>query len=143
MQSRHQPTDEAFMSTMSLPALSSRLSRILMFDAATCAVMGVALLMASEPLGRILALPADLLFHAGFALMPIAAFVAWISMRRPVFPAGTWAVIVGNIGWVIASVAVLLLPFIAPNLLGAVFVLAQAAAVAILAAMEWRALERG
>ena len=130
------------MSTMTIPAFSSRLPRILMFDAATCVVMGVALLAASEPLGRLLALPASLLFYAGFALLPIAAFVAWVAMRRPVFPAGTWLVIVGNVAWVIASVAVLTLPIIAPNLLGAVFVLAQAAAVAVLAAMEWSALGR-
>ena len=130
------------MSTITIPTVTSKLPRILLFDAATCAVMGVALLAASEPLGRLLHLPPALLFYAGLALLPIAAFVTWIAMRRPLFRAGTWLVITGNIGWVIASIAVLALPMIAPNLLGAVFLLAQAAAVAVLAALEWSALER-
>jgi hypothetical protein len=53
-----------------------------------------------------------------------------------------WAVIVGNIGWVVGSVWLLFSGTIAPNGLGHVFVLTQALAVAILVQLEIMGVRR-
>jgi hypothetical protein len=51
-----------------------------------------------------------------------------------------WLIVLGNIGWVIASLGIL--AFIAPNALGTIFILAQAAVVGVLALLEHGTLQR-
>jgi hypothetical protein len=53
---------------------------------------------------------------------------------------GVWLVILGNAGWVIASLALIFGDWIAPNMLGIAFIGVQAIAVAILAALEYSGL---
>ena len=118
------------------------LRNVFLFDAATCALMGVALLVGAAPLSSLFSLPAALLQYAGLALLPIAAFLVWVGTRRETHRPGAWMVIAGNAGWVVASVGLLVAPWFSPNLLGQAFVLAQAAAVAALAAIEVAALHR-
>jgi len=105
------------------------LRNTLLLDAATCVATGALLSLASGPLSSLLGLPAALLFYAGLSLFPIAAFMLWTSLARPA-PA-VWVVILGNAGWVLASVVVLF--GFSPTVLGYVFVIVQAAAVALLA----------
>lgn len=68
-------------------------------------------------LAPLLALPRDLLFHAGCVLFPIAIFMA-----------------------VLASLAVLMLR--GPNMLGVGFLAARALVVALLALAEFKAVSR-
>jgi len=82
-----------------------------------------------------LGLPAALLFYAGLALLPIAAFMAWVATREQPPLAGVWLVILGNAGWVAGSVALLFL--VSPTALGYAFVIGQAAIVAGLAELEY------
>lgn len=114
------------------------LPRILTLDAATCAAMGVLLAAAAAPLAGLLALPEPLLRGAGLALFPCALFMLWASRQAMAWPAQL--VVAGNLAWIAASLALFALPGIAPNALGAVFVLAQAGAVALLTLLEIRGL---
>lgn len=114
----------------------SFLRQVLLLDAVTCAAMGALLLAAAGLLTTWLELPVPLLRYAGFALLPIAAFMAWVATRQPISPAGTWLVILGNWAWVAASVVLLVSGWVAPNGLGVAFVLVQAVVVAVLAVFE-------
>lgn len=112
------------------------LKSLLMLDAATCASMGAALLMASGPVAALTQIPAALLFWAGAGLMPIAAFMA-LSTRAVRVPA--WAVsiiVIGNVMWAAVSILLPTAGLIAPNLLGWALLVGQAGVVAILAKLE-------
>lgn len=63
-------------------------------------------------------------------------------LARQVQPwaAGVWMVILGNAAWIPASLAVLLLTD--PNMLGIVFLIAQALVVALLALAEFKTVGR-
>lgn len=116
------------------------LARILLVDAATCAAMALLLLLAAGPVAGLTAIPAPLLIFAGVALVPVALFMAAVARIGTGTPLAVWLVILGNAGWVAASLG--LFAFIAPNGLGTAFILAQAAVVARLAWLEhaaWRA----
>lgn len=116
------------------------LNRILAFDALTCALMGLVLIVSAPVLCELLALPKSLLSYAGWLLIPIAIFMAVLSRQATPWAAGVWLVILGNAGWVVASLAVLAAT--SPNLLGVGFILFQALVVAVLAAAELGAVRR-
>lgn len=114
-----------------------RLVGILTLDAATCAAMGLLLLLAAGPIAGITAIPAPLLVWAGALLLPIALHMVVVARFGTGSAPAVWLVILGNIGWVAASLA--LFGFIAPNGLGTALILAQALVVAGLAWLEFRA----
>jgi hypothetical protein len=86
------------------------------------------------------AVPQPLLFHAGLLLFPCAAIMVAAAVRNPFQRPLVWLVVIGNVGWVLASVVVALI--VAPNGLGVAAILAQAGAVAVLAAMEHHGLRK-
>lgn len=108
--------------------------RILAVDAFTCLAAGALMAFAPAPLGDITDLPPGLLFAAGASLFPIAALFAWMSRTPRLTPALIWFAVIGNMGWVAASLGVLALT--QPSPFGYAFVLAQAGAVAGLAMLE-------
>jgi hypothetical protein len=115
------------------------LGRILTLDALTCAAMGLLLLVAFGPVAGLTAIPAALLFYAGAVLIPIAIYMAAVARIGTYSVLAVWLVIIGNIGWIAASLG--LFAFIAPNGLGTAFIMAQAAVVGLLAWLEisaWR-----
>jgi hypothetical protein len=120
--------------------LNRSVSDILLMDAATCAAMDALLLSASGAIGGVTDIPPGLLFGAGLVLPPIALFMALVGMRWPENATLVRLVIVGNVFRVVASLA--LFAAIAPNGFGTLFILAQAAVVAVLAAAEYAALRR-
>jgi hypothetical protein len=125
---------ETHMTTAALSLdRSSFLRRVLFVDAATCVGTGALLALGAGPLSPLLGLPAALLFYAGLSLFPIAALMAYIGARPTA--AGAWFIIAGNAAWVLGSIAVLFL--FSPTALGLAFVIAQAAAVALLAELEY------
>ncbi len=127
---------------MPIPAFLSSLRVLLAVDAATCAAMGVALVLGSPIVAGLTALPAPLLFYAGLLLLPIAAFMAIVAMQNPVSNAAAWLVVGGNVLWVAASMLLLVGGWVAPNAFGWAFVIVQAVAVAVLAKLEHAALAR-
>lgn len=118
---------------------SLSLRKILLLDAGTCAAMGLLLIVASAFIAGVTAIPARLLVYAGVMLVPIAVFMGAVALR-PFSSIAVWAVIAGNLMWVAASFWLLLGGFILPNLLGIIFISAQAMAVAALAFLEYVAL---
>ncbi len=104
-------------------------------DALTCAAMGTVLLAGSTAISPVTQIPQPLLHYAGLSLFPIAAFMALTVIAST----PRWAVnlvILGNLLWVLASVLLPAGGFIAPNALGWVFLIGQAAIVALLAKLE-------
>ena len=121
---------------------STFLRRVLIADAVASAATGLLMLLAANPLEQWLALPSGMLRAAGASLLPFAAIVAWLGLRETISRAGVWIVIALNAHWVIDSVALLFTSWVQPALLGYAFVLAQAAAVAVLAELEYVGLRR-
>jgi hypothetical protein len=119
---------------------SNRLQKLLFADAAICVAFGLLIATAATPLGRVLEVPSALLFYAGLALLPTAAYIAFVATRATHSPAAVWGVVAGNLAWTCASFWILLADVITPNLLGVVFVSGQAVLVLILAALEARGL---
>lgn len=130
------PGKEATAAATTRTRLSLR--PLLIADAASCIALGAILV----PFGRLLAgstgLPPALLFEAGLVLLAFGAVLGWMA-RRPDVPAsvGRFAA-VGNAVWVAASGAVLLALRNEITVVGEVLVVAQAAAVGVLALLEWR-----
>jgi hypothetical protein len=127
---------------MPTPSHSHFLRNLLSLDAATCAVMGAVLIVGAVPIGQSTAIPPTLLFWAGLALLPIAAFIAATAAWAIGWPAAVSIVVLGNVLWVAGSLWLLVAGWIAPNSLGYLFIAAQAAAVAVLTVLEYTASRR-
>ncbi len=125
------------MNAMNLAAAPARfnLKQLLVVDALTCLVTGLLLVAASAPLAGLLGLPQNLLFYAGVVLFPCAGLM--VMAARKLSTPLVWLVIAGNVAWAAASVVVAFA--FEPTALGLAFVLAQAAVVAALGILEWRA----
>lgn len=118
------------------------LSRVLLIDAGTCAAMGALLLLASTAISELTRIPEPLLRYAGASLFPIAAFITFVAFRGDAGARWVWLVILGNALWVAASFA-LFMGVIAPNPIGAAFIVVQALAVIALTWLEVVALRPG
>jgi hypothetical protein len=116
------------------------LANVLLLDAATCVAAGALMAFGSNLVAGLTAIPAPLLYWAGLVLFPVAALMIYAGLQTSPRRALVWLIILGNVGWVIASLAVF--GFIAPNVLGYVFIIAQAGAVAVLAFLEHGALQQ-
>lgn len=129
------------MNAMTMPQTNRgfTLKQLLAFDALTCLVFGLLLVVATVPLAGLLGLPADLLFYAGVVLFPCAALM-WLAART-LNRLMVWTVIVGNFAWAAASALVAFA--LEPTTLGLVFVLGQGIFVAGLGVLESRALRAG
>lgn len=127
-----------------MQAISDRnfLRTVLLIDAMTCVATGVLMAGAAGFVASLTQLPADLLFYAGASLFPIAAFMAFVATGGNLAPLGVWLVIIGNAAWVAGSLLLLADSRLSPNALGYAFVAVQAAAVALLAMLEYVGLRR-
>lgn len=117
---------------------SPHLSRILRLDAASCAAMGLILAFARGPLAALTGLPEILLLWAGIALLPIALFMILTAGAWNNHPVPVLVVILGNVGWALASVV--LLGLFDLTGLGIALVLGQALFVLLMAWLEWRGM---
>ena len=120
--------------------LSNFLRTVLKLDAASCLAMGAIVIpmagMLQEPLG----IAAEALSAAAASLIPIGLFVLWLGTRREAPAPLVAIVILGNIGWAIASFAAAG-SFPAITLLGQAVVAGQGLAVLVLAIAEWAGLK--
>lgn len=122
---------------------SSRLLRsALALDAAACAATGLLLAFGAARLSQPLGFPAGFLHGAGLVLLPCAALLAWFAGRETLPRLSVHAVIGVNLLWVADSIAILLAGWFQPSGLGIAFVLAQAAAVAVITELEVVGLKR-
>jgi len=113
------------------------LQTILGLDAATCAAMGMLLVLASGPIAGLTAIPGSLLFIAGLLLLPIAVFMAIFTQTATVPAWAVQVIVAGNVLWVLGGVILPISGLIAPNGLGWLFLLMQAIVVALFAGLEW------
>lgn len=127
---------------MSMIQSSRFLRNALALDAAACAAMGLLLATTASALSEPLGLPAGFLRGAGLVLLPCAALLAWLASRDRLARLAVYAVIGVNILWVAESLAILVTGWFAPTGLGIGFVLAQAAAVALVTELEFLGLRR-
>jgi hypothetical protein len=126
---------------MSFHTSANVLRTVLLIDAVTCVAMGLLMSTGAEFLAQKTHLPYDLLFIAGLILFPVAVFMTFVAMRPNVWSLGVWLVILGNCGWVAASVWLLAGDLIHPNLGGYLFLAVQAAAVIVLSAIEYAGIQ--
>ncbi len=122
--------------------LSPFLCRALALDALSCLGMAALLVPGAGMLAPLLGLPRMLLLEAGLIVLLCAGIIGWLATRREAPRVLILVVIIGNVGWVAASLLLLVSGLVAPTTLGVVFVLAQAAAVAIFTELEWVGLRR-
>ncbi|MCO6418800.1 hypothetical protein JYK14_21945 [Siccirubricoccus sp. KC 17139] len=121
--------------------LSAFLRRVLWLDAASCLGMGLLLAGFAGPLGGFLHLPIALLRESGLFLLLAGAALAWMASRSALPRWLLWVVILGNALWALDSLLLLPLGWVAPNLLGEIFLVVQALFVALLAMLEYRGLQ--
>ncbi|GLZ88687.1 hypothetical protein Pres01_47380 [Metapseudomonas resinovorans] len=122
--------------------MSPLLRRALQADALASGAMGLLLALAAGPLEELLGLPRSLLLGAGIGLLPFALALGWLANRATARRGWIWAVLAINAVWVIDSLSLLAVGWVEPTLLGKVFVIGQAVAVAVLAELEFFGLRR-
>ena len=121
---------------------SGLLRLVLKLDAAACVALGVASLAGAPVLDDLLGIPVVLLAPVGVFLVAWAV-VLWIISSRPrVSKTAAWVVILFNLAWTVDSAVVLAAGWFPLTAVGVAFVLAQAAAVVIVAAAQFYALRR-
>lgn len=122
--------------------MTSYLKKVLVADAAVSGAAAVAMMAGSAFLPPLLGLSAELLLWAGAALIPFVAGLALVIRQRQIAASVIVAIISINIAWVIASLIVAFGPAFATTLFGKVFVVAQAATVALFAELQIIGLRR-
>jgi hypothetical protein len=120
----------------------SLLRQALLVDAVCSGLMGLGLVVMAPVLAEFLVLPASLLSQAGIALIPFAAFVAWLASRQNPSPWAVWTVIGLNVLWVVDSALLLLTKQVVPNAIGYGFIVGQAVVVALFAEWEYVSLRK-
>ena len=121
---------------------SSLLRRVLVVDAVSSGAMGIAMIAFAELFASLLQLPVELVSEAGIVLLPFAAFVGFVASRPEPTRIAVWIIIALNAVWVVDSIMLLFSGWVAPNGLGYAVVIAQAAAVLVLADLEYMGLKR-
>lgn len=121
---------------------SPLLRNALLADGLLGVFTGLLLILSANWLAGFLDLPRQLLMASGLTLLPLGALLCWLARQRRLHSLAVWAVIVLNALWVIDSVLLLALGWVAPNLFGYAFVIGQALAVALLAELQWFGLRQ-
>jgi hypothetical protein len=132
----HWPAAPVPETTMETFRSMTFLRRVLLIDAITSALMGVALLTLTDLFVSLLNLPSYLLIESGGALLPFAAFVGYLASRAAPPRPGVWCVVALNVAWVLGSAALLFADAIVPNAFGYAFIVAQAVVVAVFAELQ-------
>ena len=118
------------------------LRRAIQADAIFSAVSAVLLTLGAADLAALLNLPEALLRETGLFLVAYAALVAWLGTRATMPRALVIIVIAGNSAWTVASIALLFIDAVMPNLLGQAAIAMQAIVVGALAELQYIGLRR-
>lgn len=116
--------------------------RALLLDAAASGTMGLLLLVGAGVLAAPFGLPASLLRWTGIILIPFAGLLVHSATRADVSPDAVRWIVRANVAWAVGTPLLLLTGWVRPTLLGELFVLLQAVAVAGFAYLERRALQQ-
>ena len=127
------------MTTAAMTNRPSVLRRVLLVDAAASGSMGFLFLAGASLLAQPLGLPDALLRWTGLILIPFAASLVWVA-RHPSISREIVRTIVGlNVLWAVGTPLLLVTSWVRPTVLGELFVIVQAIAVAGFAYLEHRA----
>jgi hypothetical protein len=120
-------------------ALTTRLDlrAVLRLDAVASGALGIAAAAGAGVLDTVLGLPGVLLLGVGVFLVVYAAGLVVLAARPAIPRPATWVVVLGNSAWVLASLGLAVGAWEQLTVLGAVVVLAQAAAVAVFADLQY------
>ncbi|WP_433025465.1 hypothetical protein [Actinomycetospora sp. CA-053990] len=120
-------------------ALATRLDlrAVLRLDAVASGALGLAAVAGAGVLDTALGLPSSLLLGVGVFLVVYAAGLVALAGRAVIPRPATWVVVLGNSAWVLASLGLVVGAWDRLTVLGAVIVLAQAAAVAVFADLQY------
>jgi hypothetical protein len=118
------------------------LRRAFLLDAIVSGMMAVLLTLGASALAPLLELPEALLRETGVFLIAYTALVGWLATRQTMPKALVVIVIAGNAAWTVASIGLLFSGAVTPNLLGEVFVAAQAIVPGALAELQYIGLRR-
>jgi hypothetical protein len=114
----------------------------LRLDAAGSGALGLIGLVAAAPLADPLGMTAGALRGTGAFLVGYALVLVFLA-ARPVIPrAAAWTVVLGNTAWVLGSLGAAVAGRDTFTAIGVAVVLAQAAAVAVFADLQWLGLRR-
>ena len=113
------------------------LRNVLYADAAFSTAGGLLMAGGASRLAPFLELPAPLLFWAGLALVPFVAMLILIVRRPAVSRLALIDLVCINALWATGSFALLFSGAVSPNLLGVLFVAAQALTVALIGALQF------
>ncbi|MDM0004111.1 hypothetical protein QTI51_02970 [Variovorax sp. J22G73] len=127
---------------MSVFASPRFLPRVMWADAASCAATGALQVAFTGALAALTGLPAPLLMGTGLFLLAYAAVAALVAMRRTPPRMLIGLVVLGNFGWAVACVALLVSGMFPVTAVGIAWVLAQAVCVVVLAELQWTGLRR-
>jgi hypothetical protein len=121
---------------------SQFLRRALLADAIFSGIAAVLLTLDAGALAPLLDLPEVLLRETGLFLIAYTALVGWLGTRQTMPKILVAIVIAGNIAWTVASIVLLFSGAVTPNLLGEIFVAAQAIATGVFAELQYIGLRR-
>ncbi|MDD7937334.1 hypothetical protein PHK61_02745 [Actinomycetospora lutea] len=110
---------------------------VLRLDAAASGALGVAAAAGAGVLDTLLGLSTPLLLGVGVFLVVYATGLVLLAGRPAIPRPATWVVVLGNSAWVLMSLGLVVGAWDQLTVLGAVVVLAQAAAVAVFADLQW------
>ena len=125
--------------TLAIPPF---LRRALLLDAGVSGAAALLLLAGAPLLSPLLGLPQALLVWAGIAMVPFVVLLVAVARRDAASRMTLVDIIAINALWVAGSVGLLVSGLVAPTALGYAFVLAQAAAVALFAILQFLGLRR-
>jgi uncharacterized protein YjeT (DUF2065 family) len=118
------------------------LRRALLADAVFSGLGAALMTLDASTLAPLLNLPEALLRETGLFLIAYTLLVGWLGSRSSVQRPLVMIVIAGNAAWTLASIALLFSGAVSPNLLGELFIVAQAIATGVLAELQYIGLRR-
>jgi hypothetical protein len=121
---------------------SPLLRRAFLLDTIASGMMAIVLTFGAAELAPLFNLPEQLLRETGLFLIAYTALVGWLATRQSMPKLLVIVVIGGNTAWTITSIALLFSSAVTPNLLGQIFIAAQAIVPGALAELQYIGLRR-
>lgn len=118
---------------------SQLLKTALLADAAVSAAAAALQLAVPDGLAELLHLPRALLVETGAFLAVYVVLLVAMARAARLWSSLVWVVVLGNVGWALGCVGLAVSPV--PGALGVAFLLVQALAVLVFAALEYRGLK--
>lgn len=119
----------------------SRLLKLaLLADATVTVALAAAQLLLATALSERLKLPHALLLESGFVMLGYAALILWFLRSEQMPLAGVAGVVIGNVGWALACLGLLVAGTPPTNAPGAGFLMVHAAGALGFAGLEFKGM---